>query len=188
MKKLQIDGSADLYKIISFLKQSTSDEITLVFLNDSLIHKNASNINVIKKLAESLSKSIIFESENPALNDYLRTVDDGENHFRNQPVNLDDEVETPSEKMNVGSILSGLNVFNRFKFSGLSQDSPVTLKSNSKASLYKVGILIVVIITFLVIGIWSFLLYVPKALVTLKVDSDIFIKLIDVKADANATG
>ena len=67
MKKLQIDGNADLYKIISFIKNSKEDDINIEFLNDSIVHKNASNINILKKHAESLGKTISFGSENPEL-------------------------------------------------------------------------------------------------------------------------
>ncbi len=194
-KKFQIDGSVDLYRVISYLKDTRDDEVTLEFLEDSVVHKNASNLNVIKKHAESLGKTVYFSAEDPTLADYLKMVEEGGNEFSNRPINFDDDIDLPSarssKKFQAGSMLAGLNIFSKFKKPSLGMHSvssgmPKT-SSNSKAWIYKVGVFAVVIIAILVIGVWSFLTYVPKATVNLKVDSDIFIKLIDVKADSTAT-
>lgn len=192
-KKFQIDGSVDLYKVISYLKDTSDDEVILEFLEDSVVHKNASNINVIKKHAESLGKTVNFSTEDPALADYLRMVDEGGNEFSNRPISFDDDMDLPSskskKKINIGATLSGLNIFNKFKKPALGMHSVGMSKSvgDSKSWIYKIGIFAVIIAAILIIGVWSFLTYVPKATVSLKVDSDIFIKLIDVKADATAT-
>ena len=197
MKKLQIDGSLDLYKIISFLKETEDENISLEFLNDSTIHKNASNINVIKKYADKLNKNITFSSEDIALGDYLKAVEEGSNEFNNHPINFEDaelnirtakksKVVIPNPFKALTKLGTSLSSFGLAKKSA-SAGALALGASSSKANFYKLAGVIIFIILFLVIGIWSFLTYVPKSVVTLKVDSDLFIKLIDVKADAAAT-
>jgi|694.fasta_scaffold00063_46 hypothetical protein len=182
MKKLQIDGNTDLYKIINFIKNSKEDEINVEFLNDSIVHKNASNINILKKHAESLGKRITFGSENPALEEYLRMVEDGANEFSNTPMNFDDEVELETVKRKFS-----FNFKDKFAgFTGLV-NKPSIGSVNSKSNMYKILGVLGFVIVLMIIGVWSFLIYVPRANVKLIIDSDIFIKLIDVKADSKIT-
>ena len=164
MKKLQIDGSLDLYKIISFLKETEDENISLEFLNDSTIHKNASNINVIKKYADKLNKNITFSSEDIALGDYLKAVEEGSNEFNNHPINFEDaelnirtakksKVVIPNPFKALTKLGTSLSSFGLAKKSA-SAGALALGASSSKANFYKLAGVIIFIILFLVIGIW----------------------------------
>ena len=168
MLKLEIDKTKDFHYLLKKIKESKDSDLYIIFKKDVGFYKNSLNLIVAQNLAESLQKSVRFDVENPKHKDYIEAVNANNIEYTDEQINLVEHGE-----------LSSLAEC-KFHHGKTSKFSMPSFRLGSlKARLIVMPIAILLVLTSLLFAFWW---YVPTSVINLSVDSDVLVKLIDVKA------
>lgn len=201
MKKIKVDSSIGMLSLIKAIKAASADpDIELFFTDQNDIYKNASNLQILKKVAEESGKTLYFQVENKLHEEFVDAVSQETLSYTNEPF------ESMSSKSGVKGIIKSFKAL----FSGRDKKSEETLNTISSvvSESEKIDNVIALdtnhkskkrrtrfkMITLFVIGIASVIgivvlgyINLPKAKVTLSMDSKGLVKLLSVKTDASLT-
>ena len=198
MNKFIIDSSYDFLKIYKLIVSAPEKDIHLVFSEDSSFYMNSSNLVVLKKFAEQSNKILTMETSNILHRDYMQAVNTDSLEIVSDEIDLNGQysesesfINKISAKlgfMDMGKFFSSAMLKKTFKFDRKKSqqiDNILSTSSmnDSKSKKLKIGFTIAGVALFIGFLLYMFVVYFPKATVTLKINSNVFVKLIDAKAD-----
>src|SRR3990167_6351611 len=160
MKKIVVDSKFDIYTLIEQIKNATEDSFYILFKKDANLYRNSSNLKIIQNIATDAGKEIQFDVENSRHKEFIEAVNNHTLEYAEEEVALEEysEVEPDSE----------FRPRRKFSFPKIK-----FLASGVGAAILLVG------------GAALFWYFVPSATVNINIDSDVLVRLIDVKASVS---
>lgn len=162
MKRIRTKATESINDLIQLLKSEDDNDLILTFSKDNEIYKYATNLQILKKAASQMGKSVKFEAENKKHKNYVDAINSGEEVPADNPGQV--QAKTFSTKR-IWLKLPG------FKFS---------FKSKKFKYLFGTPVVLLLIGGFFFFLWW----YIPTAKVEIQVDSEVLVKLLDIKASA----
>lgn len=183
MQRIEIDKTYDFFKLSELISSSSSDAITLVFEKGSSLINNALDLMILKEIGSDKNKSVIFESKDNSVSDFLSSINENRIEFSMPEVNIDGMEKKSAALPTIN--LFGFLKKNSSESSSVVESKDITYSSTNNRNLFSnlKPILIGVVVLSLFVGIaYAALWYVPSATVKIKLKTDTLIKLIDIKA------
>ncbi len=181
MTKYEIDHNYDLYKLINILKKSDDADVLFFFEESSPVYRNSSNLMALKKIAFENGKSLLLDVQNPTHRDYIQSVNSGTLDFGGE-IELGDDSLNNSPRLNLHNPNKKAFKMPTFGVGALrSLDNPLKYFSLG-GGLVKWIVIVLVLMAFLASSAYGFVYYVPSANVKVKVNSEVLVKILDVKA------
>ncbi|PIR42612.1 hypothetical protein CO058_03040 [candidate division WWE3 bacterium CG_4_9_14_0_2_um_filter_35_11] len=171
------DEKTEMNDLISAVEDAKEADIKILFKKRSSIYLKSLNLRILQKLASEKNKTVTFDVENQSHKDYIDAVNGDFMESADDAVDLN--MNTKMESVNKTSLIAKL--FNMRKKFDTSDDS------KSKKKGVKILIYIFVFLFIFVGGVFALWWYMPSASVKITVDSQILVKILDVKADPSAT-
>src|SRR3989344_3668251 len=154
-KKREIKNE-DLHYLMQLVKSSDDDVLEIEFKKGSEIYKNALNLKILQRIAESKGKEIKFEVENKAHKDYIDAVNGDKVEFNDSEMDLDANFarKPPEEYVDKGEII------------------------RRRVKLIVIPVLVLGSIVAVFGALWW---YIPTAIVKIATDTKGLVKLFNVK-------
>lgn len=182
MNKITVDSKQNMHMLIEQIKDARESELIVFFKKDANFYENSLNLKIIKGIAEDVSKTITFEAENKNHKDYIDSVNGDYFEYTDDQVDLNSE-QSPNLKLKKSiSLFSFLSNF-RKKKQIIEGDYIPEIKSNKKLLKALIYPLIILGILFGIgFALWW---YIPAATVKINVNSQILVKLLEIKASVD---
>ena len=178
MNKYEINNKLDFYDLVELIKSSANGEIDFLFKKDSDLFKNSSDLMILQSIAEHENKKITFDVESKNYKDYIEAVNSGNLRFDDTVIDFDEINEVASSSKGTKfAFLGGLTA----KLKRNKSDSSQSGSSDKHVRAKKSVLVIIVCLLLIVIGTFALWWYVPSATVDLTVDSQVLVKILDVK-------
>lgn len=171
------DETTEMNDLISAIEDSKESDVKILFKKKANLYSKSLNLKILQKFAGEKNKTVTFDIENQSHKDYIDAVNGDFMESADDAVDLN--MDTKMESVNKTSLLSKL--FGMCKKFSTSDDS-ISKKKGVKFLIY----LFIFLFVF-VGGGFALWWYMPSASVNITVDSQILVKILDVKADPSAT-
>lgn len=178
MNKIQVESGDTLYEIINYLKSLKGETVFVNFTKGNKIYLNANNLRILKKIAEENDLNLKFEVENEAHKEYIDAVNN--DVWENPETKI--EIKEPTEPGKLSFKQKLTNRILALSFLSKLKKEPKGAKSKSKKGLLKFLIFILVAVALTATVLFFLWKNIPSATVSLTVDSEILIKLLEARA------
>jgi hypothetical protein len=180
MNKIIVEAKDSLYDILK-LVQNTKDEVINITFNKGVqFYQNSSNLDVIKKIAEQHGIKTKFDVENLTHKDYIESINNNVTETQETSVNIETakNQKIHKKKNSINDRLLTFPLLPKFKkLSGFNPQSSSVINNKLKK------VIVLVITLFGIMGLFGFLIWLmPSAQVAVAVDSEVLVKLLEVKA------
>ena len=164
------DEKTEMNDLISIIDESSESDVKILFKKRANIYSKSLNLKVLQRFASEKNKTVTFDVENQSHKDYIDTVNGGFMEVSDESVDLNMDEKKPKE--------------NKFNFLSeiFKKEGKEPKKRSFKFLAYIVGF-------FLFFGVGGFALwwYLLSATITVTIDSQILVKLLDIHADPLAS-
>ena len=170
--------------LIEQIKDAKESELIVFFKKDANFYENSLNLKIIKGIAEDVSKTITFEAENKNHKDYIDSVNGDYFEYTDDQVDLNSE-QSPNLKFKKSIKLFSFFSNFRKKNQIIDEDYLPEIKSSNNSKLLKILIYPLIVLGVLLgigLALWW---YIPAATVKINVNSQILVKLLEIKASVD---
>ncbi|MDQ5981819.1 MAG: hypothetical protein QG570_577 [Patescibacteria group bacterium] len=188
--QIKVSNDQNLYKIIELIKNSEELDIEVFFEKKAKLYENASNLKILQKVAKDHEKELKFAVEDKNHLDYINAVNEDRLEFNTPEIDIDyDSSVSAGSKLAFLSVLNPSRFFKRKNNYSTNDDASYMIGSSfpGKYKRFFKPVIIASLILFFIGGsAYAALTFIPMANVTVKVKSEVLIKLIDMKAIKDA--
>ena len=168
MNTITVTEKLDITDLMKQIKENEATELVINFDRTSDLFMNSTNLKVIKDIADGLGKTVKFDVDDEKYKDYIEAVNNDTLEINDSQVDLNEEINQKSKEP-----------------VAVKQETTAGEKPKRKIKgIYKILIAVLFFIVFAVGLLWALLWYLPSAVVNIKVNSEVLVKLLDVNAVA----
>lgn len=174
------DEKTEMNDLVNVLEEAKESDVKILFKKNANLYNKSLNLKILQKLASERSKTVTFDVENQSHKDYIDAIN---GDFMES---ADDSVDLNMEESRKGVtkewFLTGL-----FKRREPEDSFDGSLGKSFNKKRFKFFVYLFGIFLLFTTGGFALWWYLPSATVKVTIDSQILVKILDVKADPAAS-